>query len=190
VLVLVALVVLVPLTAYVVSYNRFVSQRVLVDSSWSGVDVELTRRHDLVPNLVATVQGHAAHEREVLEALTRAREAAVPLEGSGPARRSGAEEAVGAAIGTVMARAEAYPELRASANFAQLQAELALTEDRIAAARRFFNNNVAAHNTRVRTFPSNLVARLHGFTVHEQFQLRDPSVAAVPAVDLDGPPAS
>ncbi len=188
-LLVLAVVVLTPLVWYVASYNRFVSQRTLIESSWAGVDVELTRRHDLVPNLVATVQGYAAHERDVLETLTRAREAAVPLEGTGPQQRTAVEDAVGVAIGTVLARVEAYPELRASENFLQLQRELATTEDRIAASRRFFNNNVAAYNTRVRSVPSNLVAALSKFELHAQFQLRDASVSAVPSIDLDTPPA-
>ena len=168
------------LLCLLVMYNRFVRQRTLVDESWHGIDVELTRRHDLIPNLVATVQGYAAHEREVLESLTSAREAARTHEGEGPAGREGLEEAVGRSLARVLARAEAYPDLKASANFLELQAELTNTEDRIAAARRFYNGNVRAYNTRVRTFPSNLVAASFGFEAREFFEITDHAVAAPP----------
>ena len=182
---LIALVVLLLLWV-VISHNRFVGQRALVDESWGDIDVELTRRHDLIPNLVDTVKGYAAHEREVLEELTAARAAAVAHKGDGPTPRGEVEDFVETALQTVLARVEAYPDLKASANFLQLQKQLELTEDRIAAARRFYNGNVRAYNTRVHTFPSNLMASTFGFKVREFFQLSDPSVAAVPGVDLAG----
>lgn len=168
----------------VVMYNRFVRQRALVDQSWSGIDVELTRRHELVPNLVETVRGYAAHERSVLAELTRAREQATAHRGDSPAARGAYEDGVGRALDGVLARAEAYPDLRASENFLALQHELALTEDRIAAARRFYNGNVGALNTRVRTVPSNLVAAVFGFTEREFFEVRDPSARAAPHTGL------
>ena len=139
-------------------YNRFVRQRTLVDESWGGIDVELTRRHELIPNLVTTVQGYADHERVVLENLTQAREAATAHKAADPAERQQYEETVGRALTEVLARVEAYPDLKASQNFLDLQDELTNTEDRIAAARRFYNGNVRAYNTRVATFPSNVVA--------------------------------
>ncbi len=183
-IVLVLAVVVIPLAAALISYNRFVAQRALIESSWSGVDVELTRRHELVPNLVATVRGYAAHEREVLDQVVAARERALPMEGAGPDARTGAENDMTRALAGLMVRAEAYPDLRSSENFLQLQKALAQTEDRIAAARRFFNNNVAAYNTRVATVPANLVAALGGFTRHEQFRLADPTLASNPRIDL------
>lgn len=168
----------------VVMYNRFVRQRTLVEESWGQIDVELTRRHELVPNLVATVQGYAAHERAVLEHLTQAREAARAHQQDPPKQREHVEDALGLAVGTVLARAEAYPDLKASAGFLKLQGELTNTEDRIAAARRFFNGNVRALNTRVATFPSSLVASAFGFERRDFFELTDPGARTAPAVDL------
>lgn len=190
VLIVVAVVVLVPLIWLITSYNRFVSQRNLIQSAWAGIDVELTRRHDLIPNLIATVQGYAAHERDTLAALTAARENASRLQGQSPAHREDAETALSQALSQVMVRAEAYPELKANTNFLQLQQELSNTEDRIAASRRFYNNNVNDFNTRVGTFPSNLVAGWFKFFEAERFALRDPSVAEVPQVSFGTPPAA
>ncbi len=168
----------------VVMYNRFVRQRTLVDESWGQIDVELTRRHELIPNLVTTVQGYAEHERAVLETLTRAREAAAAHKRDEPKQREQFEESLGTAVATVLARAEAYPELKASAGFVQLQGELTNTEDRIAAARRFYNGNVRAYNTRVATFPSNLVASAFSFLRRDFFELTGPAARTAPAVDL------
>ena len=184
VVVAIVLVVVVPLLALVVMYNRFVRQRTLVESSWGTVDVELTRRHELIPNLVATVQGYAAHERELLQGLTAAREAAAARERQPAEGREQPEEQMGRALAAVMARVEAYPELKASQNFLQLQEELVDTEDRIAAARRFYNLNVGAYNTRVRTFPSNLVAGWFGFDLHAFFELSDQAARTAPRVQV------
>jgi LemA protein len=177
-------VVLLLLVSLVVMYNRFVRQRTLIDESWGQTDVELTRRHELIPNLVNTVQGYADHERTVLENLTRAREAARAHQGDAPQARQGYEDALGGAVADVLVRAEAYPELKASANFLQLQDELTNTEDRIAAARRFYNGNVRAYNTRVSTFPSNLVAAAFHFSTRQFFELRDPAARQAPTIDL------
>jgi len=176
-----ALVVLL-LVSVVASYNRFVRQRTLVDESWGGIDVELSRRHDLIPNLVETVQGYAAHEREVLELLVRAREDATAHRDERPHDREGFEETVSRALQSVLARVEAYPDLKASASFLSLQRELTLTEDRIAAARRFYNGNVRSYNTRVRTFPSNLIASAFRFRPRDFFELLDPAAATAPGV--------
>ncbi|WP_310963624.1 LemA family protein [Nocardioides terrisoli] len=170
--------------ALVVMYNRFVRQRTLVDESWGQIDVELTRRHDLIPNLVRTVQGYAEHERTVLAELTAAREQAQTHRADSPAERAPVEDALGRAVTTVLARAEAYPDLKASANFLELQQQLATTEDRIAAARRFYNGNVRALNTRISTFPSNMVASAFGFTARDFFEVSDPGERAVPSVEL------
>lgn len=170
-----------PLVGLVVMYNRFVRQRTLVDEAWSQIDVELQRRHDLIPQLVSVVRAYAEHERTVLEQLAQARETAAAHRSGGPAERQPYEESVGLALRTVVARAEAYPDLKASANFLQLQDELTHTEDRIAASRRFYNGNVRALNTRVGTFPSNLVAASFGFTRRDFFELTAPGpVAASP----------
>ncbi|MCD4525918.1 LemA family protein [Nocardioides sp. cx-173] len=173
---------LVLLLSVVVMYNRFVRQRTLVDESWGGIDVELTRRHDLIPNLVETVRGYAAHEQALLQQLVVAREAATAHSRDQPAQRESYEDTLGGAIASVLVRAEAYPDLKAHNGFLQLQRELTHTEDRIAAARRFYNGNVRAYNTRIRTFPSNLVAGMFGFTARDFFELHDPAARAVPQV--------
>ena len=183
-LALVAGVLLLLLVSLVVMYNRFVRQRTLIDESWGQTDVELTRRHELIPNLVNTVQGYAAHERTVLETLTAAREAARAHQGEDPRSRQGYEDALGGAVADVLVRAEAYPDLKASQNFLQLQGELTNTEDRIAAARRFYNGNVRAYNTRVQTFPSNVIAGMFHFDAREFFELRDRAARTAPSVDL------
>jgi len=170
------------LLCLVVMYNRFVRQRTLVDESWGGIDVELTRRHDLIPNLVKTVQGYASHEQAVLENLTRAREAARAHRTGNPAERQEFEETVGRALTEVLARVEAYPDLKASQGFLDLQDELTNTEDRIAASRRFYNGNVRAYNTRVATFPSNLVAAMFGFRAREFFEITDVDARVAPQV--------
>ncbi len=167
------------LLSLLVMYNRFVRQRTLVDESWGGIDVELTRRHDLIPQLVETVKGYAAHEREVLRLLVEAREAATAHHDDSPAQRLAYEDSVTGALQRVLARVEAYPDLKASASFQSLQDELTNTEDRIAASRRFYNGNVRAYNTRVRTFPSNLVASAFGFRPREFFELRGGSQGSV-----------
>ena len=169
--------------AVVVSYNRFVKQRNLVQESWRQVDVELKRRHDLIPNLVETVKGYASHEREVFDAVTRAR-AAAAAPGSSVAEQAQQEGILGQALGRLFAVAEAYPELKASTNFLELQRELTETEDRIAAGRRFYNANVRAMNTRVESFPSNLVASTFGFHKEEYFEVEDEAVRSAPTVDF------
>jgi LemA protein len=162
------------------SYNRFVLQRQLVENSWSTVDTELKRRYDLIPNLVATVEGYAAHERSTLEAVVRARTAAVAATGS-PEEQAPAENVLVDGLKQLLAVAEAYPELRADQHFLELQKELAGTENRIQAARRIFNGNVRDLNRRVEQVPSNLVAKLGGFHRAEYFQIDD-AARGVPSV--------
>jgi LemA protein len=169
---------------YLSSYNRFVRQRNLVEESWRQIDVELTRRHDLIPNLVETVKGYAAHERTVLEAVTQARTAAVSAATSGPVAQAQTENALVRSLGGLFAVAENYPNLKADQNFLALQQQLAETEDRIAAGRRFYNGNVRAYNTRIEAFPSSIVAGLGHFTKEEYFEVEDPAVRAPVAVDF------
>jgi len=156
--------------AVVVSYNRFVSQRNIIRSSWANIDTELQRRYDLIPNLVETVKGYAAHERETLEAVVRARATAQATDGS-PAEQAAAEGPLVGALRQLFAVSEAYPALRANENFLQLQHELAVTEDRLQAARRFYNANVQELNRRVESFPSNLIARQWDFTQEQYFEI-------------------
>ena len=156
----------------IVSRNRFVSQRQLIRSSWANIDTELRRRYDLIPNLVETVKGYAAHERGVFEEVTKARAQAMAATGS-PAQQAQAEQPLVAALGRLFAVAENYPQLRATENFQQLQAELANTEDRLQTARRFYNNNVQDYNRRVQAFPSNMVASLFKFREEEFFHVEE-----------------
>ena len=171
---------------FVVSYNRFVRQRNLVQESWRQVDVELTRRHDLIPNLVETVKGYAAHERTVLEAVTEARTQAqaATTGGAGPAGQAQAENTLVRSLGGLFAVAENYPTLKADTNFLALQQQLGETEDRIAAGRRFYNGNVRALNTRIEAFPSSIVAGIGHFTKADYFETDDPAVRAPVTVDF------
>jgi LemA protein len=185
VLVLVGIAVLIGI-ALVLMYNRFVSQRTLIKNAWSNVETELKRRYDLIPNLVETVKGYAAHEREVFEEVARTRSMAAGATGS-PAAQAAAEGPLVAALGKLFAVAENYPDLKANQNFLQLQGELANTEDRIQASRRFYNSNVQVYNARVKSFPSNLIAQRFGFTEEEFFEIPEAERAAAetaPHVDF------
>ena len=164
----------------VLSYNALVKARNKVDEAWSGIDVQLKRRHDLVPNLVETVKGYAAHERETLESVTAARAAAV--EASEPGAVERAEAKLTTALGAVNALAEAYPQLRAAENFQRLQAELAGVEDEIQAARRIYNANVQHYNTRTQQFPTLLIAGPMSFRPREFFEIEVAAERAVPQV--------
>ncbi|MBV9096973.1 MAG: LemA family protein, partial [Frankiaceae bacterium] len=173
--------------AFIASYNRFVRQRNLVQESWRQVDVELNRRHDLIPNLVETVKGYATQERTVLQAVTEARTAAVTASqstASGVAAQAQAENTLGRALNGLFAVAENYPDLKSSQNFLALQQQLAETEDRIAAGRRFYNSNVRALNTRVESFPSSVIASMFNFSKADYFEVDDPAVRAPVAVDF------
>jgi LemA protein len=174
----------------VASYNRFVTQRNLIRDAFANIDTELRRRYDLIPNLVETVRGYAAHERETFEAVTRARAAAVSATGS-PAEQAAAEGPLVAALRQLLVVAENYPELKANENFLQLQGELANTEDRIQTSRRFYNANVREYNRRVQSVPSNIIASMFGFREEEFFEIEPAMRATVeepPRVDF-GPGA-
>ena len=183
ILIVLAALVLIALLWGVATYNGFVRLRNLVQEAWRQIDVELHRRHDLIPNLVDTVKGYAAHERAVFEAVTQAR-AAAASPGSSPVEQAAQENVLSGALRQLFAVAEAYPQLRASENFAQLQAELTNTEDRIAAGRRFYNANVRQLNTKVETFPPSLIAGWFGFTRAEYFEVEDAAVRTAPRVDF------
>jgi LemA protein len=165
----------------VTSYNRLIRLRNLVQEAWRQIDVELTRRHDLIPNLVETVKGYATHERSTFDELARLRSEGGSQD---PAQRAQAEQAITAAIGKVMAVAEAYPELKASANFQSLQTELADVEDQIQLARRYYNGAVRNLNVSVQQFPSNLIAGMTGFTPAQFFQLDNQADRNAPKVSF------
>ena len=178
--------VLLVLVWFVANYNTLVRLRQHVRESWSDIDTELKRRYELIPNLVETVKGYAAHERQTLQAVIEARNRAVASAGS-PEQQAADENALVATLRQLFAVAEGYPELKASRNFLALQEELANTEDRIQAARRFYNANVRDLNTRVAVFPSNLVASMFGFSPAGFFEVEDSHVRAAPRVDLHSP---
>jgi len=150
-------------------YNGFVRLRNRVREAWSDIDVQLKRRYDLIPNLVETVKGYATHEREAFENVTRAR--AEALKGGSAHERAEKENMLAGALKSIFAIAEAYPDLKANTNFLELQRELSDTENKIQAARRFYNSNVMEMNTRVESFPSNMIAGMFGFAKEEFFDL-------------------
>lgn len=163
------------------TYNGFVRLRNLVEESWKQIDVELHRRYDLIPNLVETVKGYAGHERQTLEAVTAARSAAASP-GATPAEQAAQENILTGALRQLFAVAEAYPDLKANMNFLELQSQLTETEDRIAAGRRFYNANVRTLNTKVQSFPPNIVARMFGFKEADYFEAEDPEARRAPEV--------
>lgn len=164
-------------------YNRLVRARALVREGWSGITVQLRRRADLVPNLVATVEGYASHERGLLTEVTARRGEA--LSAARPDDAARADAALGGALGRLMAVAEAYPELRADANFRALQEELSGVETELQSARRYYNATVRDLNTQVVSFPALLVARPFGFHEEPFFQDSDPTIEKAPAVSFD-----
>ena len=183
VVILIVLVVLVLLYG-VFQYNGLIRVRNVVQESWRQIDVELKRRHDLIPNLVETVKGYAAHERETLEAVVQARAAAVSP-GAGPAQQAQQANILTQALGRLFAVAEAYPNLKANENFLALQNELTATEDRIAAGRRYYNANVRALNVKVESVPSNIVAGMFHITKAEYFEVEDQAQREAPTVSFD-----
>ncbi len=165
----------------VATWNSFISSRNKVDEAWSGIDVQLKRRHDLVPNLVETVKGYASHERETLTQVTEARSAAMAANDPDDVAR--AEGALTAALGGIRALAEQYPDLRAAENFQGLQNQLSQLEDEIQASRRIYNSNVQDYNTRIQVFPNSLLAG-RSFEAREFFVLDSPAERNVPAVSF------
>jgi len=158
---------------YILIRNSIIGSRNRVDEAWSGIDVQLKRRHDLVPNLVETVKGYATHERQTFEKVTQAR--AQAMQASGPGEASQAEGLLNAALTDLRAVAEQYPDLRATENFQQLSRNLSELEDEIQASRRIYNSNVQAYNTKIQVFPNSVVASSGGFTEREFFEITDPA---------------
>jgi LemA protein len=180
---LIALVVVALLVVAVVSlYNRLVGLRNRSENAWSDIDVQLKRRHELIPNLVETVKGYASHEQKTLQGVTEARTRA--MQGGAPADRARAEGELTRSIGALFAVAEAYPQLRANENFVALQAQLASLEDAIQNARRYYNAIVRDLNTATETFPSNLIANSFGFSRREYFELDSAEERSVPKVSF------
>lgn len=152
------------------AYNKLVRQRNQVQASWAQIDVQLKRRVDLIPNLVETVKGYAAHEKGTLEAVIQARNSAIAASSQGPAGRAEAENVLTQTLGRLFALSEAYPNLKANENFAALQSELTGTEDKIAYSRQFYNSAVQTFNTSIQTVPTNIIAGFGGFKTMEYFE--------------------
>ena len=189
VVLIVILVVLALLVVWLIAlYNRFVKLRNRVDNAWAQIEVQLKRRWDLIPNLIETVKGYAAHERGTFEAVTEARAAAQSA--SGPGATGAAEGILGAALGRLFAVAEAYPELQADENFRQLQGELSETENRIAVSRQVYNDTVLTYNNAIQVFPGVLIAGIFNFLKREFFET-DETQREAPRVDFtpDAPSA-
>lgn len=181
-LIAVAAVVLLPIVYVVLTYNTLVALRNHIRDAWSNIDTELKRRYDLIPNLVATVKGYAAHEKEVFERVTELRAQCMASRGN-PAQQAAGENLLVAALQRLMVVVENYPQLKADRNFLELQKELTNTENRIQAARRFYNGNIRDYRNKCETFPSSIIAGAFGFESQDYFQV-PPSVREVPNADF------
>jgi LemA protein len=179
VLILVGLVVLVGVI-YILMRNSIIASRNRVEEAWSGIDVQLKRRHDLIPNLVEAVKGYATHEQKTFENVTKARSQAMNAEGV--QQTAQAESMLSQALGGLRVVAEQYPDLRATENFQQLQRQLSELEDEIQASRRIYNSNVQSYNTKIQQFPMSIVANQGGFEDKEFFEIEDASDREVPQV--------
>ncbi len=182
----IALIVIVVIAFFLIAmYNRLVTLRQRVREAWSDIDVQLKRRHDLIPNLVETVKGYAAHERGVFDEVTTARANAIAAGQTGtPEQRAVAENQLTAALRTVFAVAENYPQLQAVQEFKNLSENLTATEDKIEFARRFYNGNVRDYNTALQTFPTNVLAGMFGFQSEQYFEVADATEREVPKVSF------
>lgn len=185
-LVIFAFILFLPLVWFIANFNRFVRVRQHMRESWSDIDVEMKRRYDLVPNLVQTVQGYAEHEKAVLEEVVQLRNQAMASHGTA-AQQAVDESALQIGMKRLFAVVENYPQLKADTHFLALQKELANTEDRIAAARRFFNGNVRDLNNLCEQFPTNLIASIFNFSTAEYFELSNDAERVVPRVNLETP---
>lgn len=164
-----------PILYGIVKYNSFISQKARIEEAWADIDVQLKRRYDLIPNLMDTVKGYMEHEQETFQQVTEARTKAI--QAGSIEEQQGAENELSGALKSLFAVSEDYPELRATENFQQFQEELADTENKIQAARRFYNANVRDYNTDVEQFPENIVANMAGFEKREYFELEEESGA-------------
>ncbi len=171
--IIVGVVVVLLLLYVVVTYNGLVRLRNRIENAWAQIDVQLKRRYDLIPNLVNTVKGYATHEKGTFEAVTQARANAINAQG--PAEQAQAENMISGALKSLFAVSEAYPDLKANQNFLSLQEELSGTEGRISYARQYYNDAVLRMNTKIQSFPSNILAGMFGFKEHEYFEADDTS---------------
>jgi LemA protein len=182
-IIVVVAIIVIAVLYFIAKRNSFIAARNRIDESWSGIDVQLKRRHDLVPNLVETVKGYAAHEKQTFEKVTQAR--ADAMSAQGVADTAKAEQGLTGALAGLRVVAENYPELRATENFQQLSRNLSELEDEIQASRRIYNSNVQAYNTDIEQFPGSIVANQGNFTAREFFEIEDKSEREPVAVSFD-----
>ena len=183
IVILVLVVIVLGIVVWIVgAYNGLVRLRNQLENAWAQIDVQLKRRHDLIPNLVETVKGYAAHERGTLEAVTQARNMAIAAKGV--AERAQAENALTGALKSLFAVAEAYPELKANQNFMRLQEELTSTENKVAFSRQFYNDSVMSYNTQIEVFPQNFIAGMFRFTRREFFEVKAEAEREAPKVSF------
>src|SRR5213596_1025538 len=188
VIIVIVAIVVIAVAYTIATFNGLIRLQNRANEGFSDIDVQLKRRHDLIPNLVETVKGYAAHERQVLENVTAARSNAVAA--SGPEAQAQAENALTGALRQLFAVAENYPDLKASRNFLELQNEITDTEDKIQAARRFYSMTVRDLNIKIETFPSSVIANMRGIEQRQFFELDEPADREVPAVSFGTAPAS
>jgi LemA protein len=169
--IIVGVIVILIIVVLIATYNKLVRLRNQVKNAWAQIDVQLKRRHDLIPNLIETVKGYMKHERETLEAITKARNLAQQAASSGPGARAKAETELSSALGRLLAVVENYPDLKANQNFLALQEELTSTENKISFSRQYYNDSVLSYNNRTQMFPSNIVANMTGFKASEFFEV-------------------
>lgn len=181
---LLLVVILVPVLIGILIYNSLIALKVETDTAWSDIDVQLKRRHDLIPNLVETVKGYAGHERETLEGVIEARNKAMAAKDAPPEQRAGPENMLSNALGRLFALSEAYPQLRAAEPFQELQRSLNEIEDDIQNARRYYNATVRELNTKVAQFPSNIVANMAGIGARAFFEIETPEEREAPEVSF------
>src|SRR6476659_1680221 len=181
-IIIIAVLVVVLVLVFIGVNNSMIGARNRCDEAWSGIDVQLKRRHDLIPNLVETVKGYATHERETCEKVTEAR--AEAMKAQGPAQSSAAEGRLSAVLGDLRAVAENYPELRATENFQQLSRNLSELEDEIQASRRIYNSNVQTYNTKIQVFPNSVIAGMRNFEPKEFFEIEDAADRTTPEVSF------
>ena len=188
--IIIGVIILILILIYIANYNGLVGLRNQVKNAWAQIDVQLKRRHDLIPNLVETVKGYAAHERGTLEAVTNARNLAqsVANSGAGVAERARAEGELSSALARLMVVVENYPNLKANENFLALQEELTSTENKISFSRQYYNDSVLRYNNKTQMFPSNIIASISGFKQSEFFEVKAPEEREAPKVSFVTPP--
>ncbi len=182
--IIVGVVVVLIIVVLIATYNKLVRLRNQVKNAWAQIDVQLKRRHDLIPNLIETVKGYMKHERETLEAITKARNLAQQAASSGPGARAKAETELSSALGRLLAVVENYPDLKANQNFLALQEELTSTENKLSFSRQYYNDSVLSYNNRTQMFPSNIVASMTGFKASEFFEVSAAEEREAPKVSF------